>query len=126
MQGVEKLPPGEVFIFPEGNAYVFNRVAQVRRAPFRGELAISFANEQLRKVQAEDFVRTQIVALRRAAEANITYGKGYKPENPDLGIAPVKGQPGQDQSGAPTGPVQGGASNAIGGTPIAPKSAAPK
>jgi EpsD family peptidyl-prolyl cis-trans isomerase len=90
VQGVEKLPPGEVFIFPEGNAYVFNRVFQVRSAPFRGELAISFALDQLRKTQAEDFVRSQILAVRRTADPNITFAKGYKPENADAGITSVR------------------------------------
>jgi len=110
VRGVEKLPPGEVFIFAQGSAYIFNRVAQVRNAPFRGELAVAFATDQLRKLQAEDFVRTQIVAMRRAAEAKIIYSPGYKPENADAGIAPVKGPQGETQPGAggATGPAAPG------------------
>jgi EpsD family peptidyl-prolyl cis-trans isomerase len=124
VQGVEKLPPGEVFIFPEGNAYIFNRVSQVRNVPFRGELAINFATDQLRKLQAEDFVRTQILAMRRAAEANITYAKGYKPENPDAGVAPVKGPGEPGASGAPAAagaPAAPGAPTAPGAPAAAPK-----
>jgi len=94
VKGIDALPPGEVFVFQEGNVLVFNRVFQTRDAPFRGELALSYATDQLRKSQAEDFVRTQIVGVRRAAESSITYAKGYKPDNPDIGIAPVQGAPG--------------------------------
>jgi len=104
IKGIEKLPPGEVFVFQQGNALVFNHVLQARDAPFRGELAIAFATDQLRKSQAMDFVRTQILGIRRAAEANITYAKGYKPDNPDFGVGPVKGAPGSPQaSDSPAG-----------------------
>jgi hypothetical protein len=88
-------------VFQEGNALVFNHVLQSREAPFRGELAIAYATDQLRKSQAMDFVRTQILGIRRAAEANITYAKGYKPDNPDFGVGPVKGAPGTQGAEAP-------------------------
>jgi EpsD family peptidyl-prolyl cis-trans isomerase len=120
VKGVDKLPPGEVFIFPENNVYVFNRIFQVREAPFRGELAIAFATDQLRKAQAEDFVRTQIVALRRSAESGITYAKGFKPDNPDFGVGPITGGP----SGAPQAP-QAPADAAAAGPPPASGAAAP-
>jgi EpsD family peptidyl-prolyl cis-trans isomerase len=94
IKGMDALPAGEVFVFQQGNALVFNHIFQTREAPFRGELAISYATDQLRKTQAEDFVRTQILGMRRAAEPGITYAKGYKPDNPDMGIAPVQGAPG--------------------------------
>jgi EpsD family peptidyl-prolyl cis-trans isomerase len=112
-KGIEKLPPSEVFVFQEGNAYVFNHVLQTREAPFRGELAIAFATDQLRKSQALDFVRTQILGLRRAAEATITYGKGFKPDNPDFGVGPIQGAPGapQEKGG------QAGAGGAVGQAP---------
>jgi len=122
VKGVEKLPPGEVFIFAQGNAWVFNRIASVRSAPFRGDLATGFATEQLRKIQAEDFVRTQIVSMRRAAESKITYSPGYKPDNIDAGIAPVKGPNGETQpagAGAPgaAAPPKAGLGNAAPGEP---------
>jgi EpsD family peptidyl-prolyl cis-trans isomerase len=113
VKGIEKLPPGEVFVFQEGNAYVFNHLLQTRDAPFRGELAIAYATDQLRKSQALDFVRTQILGLRRAAETNITYGKGYKPDNPDFGVGPIQGAPGAPQ----TQPNQSGEGGAAGQGP---------
>jgi EpsD family peptidyl-prolyl cis-trans isomerase len=105
IRGMEKLPPGEVFVFQSGNAFVFNNIVQTRSAPFRGELAVQFATDQLRRAQAQDFVQTQIVGLRRAAESSITYAKGYKPDNPDLGVAPVTGGPGAQPEAQPSGGV---------------------
>jgi peptidyl-prolyl cis-trans isomerase C len=79
---ISKMPAGEVFIIPQGGqALIFNRVAQVRSVPFRGELAIQYALEALRKVQLEDLVRTKIVGLRVAAEPQIVYSAGFKPAN---------------------------------------------
>jgi hypothetical protein len=113
VKGMEQLPPGEVFISPQGNVFEFNRIASKRDAPFRGQLATDFAEQELRRAQALDFVRTQIVGMRRAAEASIQYAKGYKPENPDAGIAPVAGAPGAPSekaapqaNGAPAAPPQ--------------------
>jgi EpsD family peptidyl-prolyl cis-trans isomerase len=128
LQGVEKLPPGEVFIFRQGYAYVFNRVASVRNAPFRGELAIRFATDQLRKLQAQDFVRTQIIGIRRAAEANITYAKGYKPDNLDFGISTVKGAPGApaEEPAAASGSAPAAPGAAPSAARVAPAAAAPK
>jgi EpsD family peptidyl-prolyl cis-trans isomerase len=94
IKGIDNLPAGEVFVFAQGNALVFNHVFQVREVPFRGELAISYAIDQLRRSQAEDFVRTQILGMRRSAESSITYAKGYKPDNVDFGVGTVKGAPG--------------------------------
>ena len=54
-----------------------------------GELATRFALEELRKIQAEDFVHSQIVSVRLAAEPGIAYGKGYQLERPDVGIRSV-------------------------------------
>jgi EpsD family peptidyl-prolyl cis-trans isomerase len=106
IKSIEKLPPGEVFVYRQGNADVFNRITQTRDAPFRGELAVAYAKDALRKIQAEDFIRTQLLGIRRAAESTVTYSKGFKPDNPDFGIAPVKGAPGAPtEEKAPSGPT---------------------
>jgi EpsD family peptidyl-prolyl cis-trans isomerase len=115
LKTMDNLPAGEVFVFQQGGALAFNRIVQTKEAPFRGEVAQAFASEQLRKSQAEDFVRTQIIGLRRAAESNISYAKGYKVDNPDLGISAVKGAPGAPAEATPPG------SDAAGGAPPAKK-----
>ena len=89
IQRMDGLPPNEVFYFEQNGAYVFNVISLVRNAPVHGELATRFAMEELRKIQAEDFVRSQIVSVRVAAEPGITYGKGYQLDRPDAGIRSV-------------------------------------
>ncbi len=112
IKGLDQLPPGEVIIFPSPNVFEFDRIASKRAAPFRGELAKDFAIQQLRRDQAIDFVRTQIMGIRRAAESSITYAKGYKVDNIDRGVAPV----------APADGGQQGAQPGTAGAPAAPKS----
>jgi EpsD family peptidyl-prolyl cis-trans isomerase len=115
LKTMDGLPAGEVFVFQQGNALAFNRIIQTKEAPFRGDVALAFASDQLRKSQAEDFVRSQIIGLRRAAEANISYAKGYKLDNPDLGVSAVKGAPGAPAEATTPG------SEAAGGAPPAKK-----
>jgi EpsD family peptidyl-prolyl cis-trans isomerase len=117
VRGIDALAPGEVFIFDQRNVLVFNRVIDVREAPFNGELAIDYATDQLRRLQAQDFVQNSILGMRRAAESTITYAKGFKPDNPDFGVAPLSGAP-----GAPA-PAQQSSSGGLGtkaGPPSAP------
>jgi EpsD family peptidyl-prolyl cis-trans isomerase len=94
LKPIEALPPGEVFIVNQAPMMLFNRIERRKDAPLRGPAAMAQAEAQLRQLQALDFVRTQLLGMRRSAESSITYAKGYKPDNPDAGIAPITGAPG--------------------------------
>jgi EpsD family peptidyl-prolyl cis-trans isomerase len=94
LRSIESLPPAEVFIINQNGTLSFSRIASRKSAPLRGDLATGYAEQQLRQIQAQDFVRTQLLGMRRAAESSITYAKGYKLDNPDAGIVPVTGAPG--------------------------------
>lgn len=76
---ISKLPAGEVFVVPQRNALIFNRVSQVRSAPFQGPMAESYAMNLLRNQKAQETVRQQTLAMYKAAEPSVVYNAAYKP-----------------------------------------------
>jgi EpsD family peptidyl-prolyl cis-trans isomerase len=79
---IPKLPPGEVFVIPQRGALVFNRLAQTRSVPFKGDLAVNFATNALRQQRTQDSVRKQVDTIRKAAEPKVVYSAGFKPAPP--------------------------------------------
>ncbi|WP_337188879.1 hypothetical protein [Phenylobacterium sp.] len=79
VRGVMGLPPGEVFVIPQGGALLFNHVASSRDAPLRGDAAKAYATNMLRQQKAGQTVQKQVESLRKAAEDKIQYNAAYKP-----------------------------------------------
>lgn len=79
---INKLPPGEVFVLPQGGALLFNRVADTRSVPLTGDAAVAFATNVLRSERARDLVAKQVELERKSAESKITYNEAYKPQKP--------------------------------------------
>jgi EpsD family peptidyl-prolyl cis-trans isomerase len=79
---INKLPAGEVFVLPRGQALLFNRIADARSAPFGGEPARNYAINTLRSERAQKAVVQQVEVLRKGAEQSITYSDAFKPPPP--------------------------------------------
>jgi EpsD family peptidyl-prolyl cis-trans isomerase len=79
---IGKLPPGEVFVLPQRGAFVFSRVAGVKSAPFRGDLATNYAMRVLTQQKQNDVVRKRLETMRKGAESKIVYSAGFKPPPP--------------------------------------------
>ncbi len=79
---ISKLPPGEVFVIPQGGALVFNQVTSTRAVPFRGNLATNYAMNVLRQRKSQEVVGKQIEDMRKAAESKIVYNDAFKPPAP--------------------------------------------
>jgi EpsD family peptidyl-prolyl cis-trans isomerase len=82
VKAVNNLPPGEVFVIPQGQSLLFNQVTATRAAPFTGDMATAFAMNALRGQKAQEFVTKKITDMRKAAESKITYNPAYKPPPP--------------------------------------------
>ena len=82
VQGIANLPPGEIFVIPQGGALLFNRVAESRSVPFRGDMSVAFAMNALRQERAQEAVSKQLTAIRKAADSKITYSEAFKPPPP--------------------------------------------
>ena len=80
--GINSLPPGEIFVIPQGGALLFNQVANSRPAPLSGQVATAYAMNALRSQRAQETVGKQLADLRKAAESKITYNAAFKPPPP--------------------------------------------
>ncbi|MBL8770962.1 MAG: SurA N-terminal domain-containing protein [Phenylobacterium sp.] len=79
VQGVNNLPPGEIFVIPQGGAILFNRVTASRAVPFGGDASVAYAMNALRQERAQELVGKQLADMRKAAEPKITYNAAFKP-----------------------------------------------
>lgn len=82
VRAVNNLPPGEVFVIPQGGAMLFNQVSASRPAPFIGDMATAYATNALRGQKAQDYVTKKVSDMRKAAEPKIVYNPAYKPPPP--------------------------------------------
>ena len=116
---IEKLPPGEVFVVPQGGAVVFNRVSSQRPLPVVGDVAIKIATNALRNQKAQETVRNQIIAMREGAESSIVYNAAYKPAKSFKDSIKLPPPAGATGSAAATPPAAGGAAPAAAAAPAA-------
>lgn len=84
-----KLPAGEVFIFPRGNAVFVNQIRENRVMPFVGDRAITYAQAGLKQQRTQEALAKQVETIRKGADEKITYNDKYKPEKPKPGAAPA-------------------------------------
>ena len=77
--GITNLPPGEIFVIPQGGALLFNHVSDSRAVPFTGDMATAYAMNALRQQKAGQVVSKQVTDLRKAAESKIVYNPAFKP-----------------------------------------------
>jgi len=82
VKAVQGLPPGEVFVIPQGGSLLFNQVSATRSTPFTGDMATAYAMNALRGQKAQELVTKKVTEMRKAAEAKITYNAAYKPPPP--------------------------------------------
>lgn len=123
VRAVDQLPAGEVFVLPQGGALLFNRIAESRSVPFRGEPAVNVAMNALRSQRAQEVVTKRMEALRKQAESKITYNPAYKPPPPaPKGKAPPAKGAAAPGPAAPT--ATGAPTAAPAATPAAPSAPA--
>jgi EpsD family peptidyl-prolyl cis-trans isomerase len=99
-----KLPPGELFVLPQGQLVTVNQIKDAKIVPFTGEPAIQFAQKYVTRERTQQAVQGRLQGLFAAQKDKIKFSKEF------AGAAP-----------AITGP---GAARAAGPAPAAPTSAA--
>lgn len=82
IKAVMGLPPGEVFVLPQGSSLLFNKVSATRDVPFTGDMATVYAMNAIRTQKAQEVVAKKITDMRKGAESKITYNAAYKPAPP--------------------------------------------
>jgi EpsD family peptidyl-prolyl cis-trans isomerase len=85
-----KLPPGEVFIVPNGNILVANRIKETRVVPVPNDQAVKHATAYLKGQRTQEAMQRQFGGIMQAAKKDVVYSKAYEPKAPPAkGAAPA-------------------------------------
>lgn len=82
IEQLSKLPPGEVFIVPAGNALIANHIRETRDAPVTAEDAIRHATQFLKAQHTREALQRQFEGVLAAAKKDVKYAKAYEPPPP--------------------------------------------
>lgn len=79
VQQVLKLPAGEIFIIPAGQAVIANRITGERVEPLTGEDANRLATGMLQQQRYQDLIKRDIEPKVKEAQGKVQYQTGYAP-----------------------------------------------
>jgi EpsD family peptidyl-prolyl cis-trans isomerase len=107
-----KLPPGEVFVLPQGNALLVAQVVSTRVDPVPNEIAIRHATQFLKGQRTQEAINRRFGSIVTRGMTDVKYAKGFTP--PSSGAAPPAKAPPKAAPGAPgaTGSTPTGAPGA--------------
>lgn len=77
---LEKLPPGEIFVFPRPGAVIVNQIRDSRSTPFVGERAVTYALAGLKSLRTQEAVAKKMEILEKGSASKIQYNEAYKPK----------------------------------------------
>jgi len=95
---IVKVPPGEVFVVPNQNTMVANKIVDTKLVPVPNDVATKHATQYIKAQRAQESVRRQFGAVVSNSKTKVVYNKAYAPPPP-----PAKGKPTQGGSTAPAG-----------------------
>lgn len=84
-----KLPPGEVFVVPNGNVLVANRIRETKVVPIVGDKAVRHATALLKNQRTREAIQRQFSSIVNASKKDIKYAKAYEPAPPPKAAAPA-------------------------------------
>lgn len=91
VQQVLKLPAGEIFIIPAGQAFVANRITGERTEPLTGDPARQLATGLLQQRRFAEMLKRDLEPRVKKARDEVKYQEGYAP--PKQANAPAAGAP---------------------------------
>lgn len=89
VQQVLKLPAGEIFIIPAGQAVVANRITGERVEPLTGEDANRLATNMLQQQRYQDLIKRDLEPKVKTARDAVKYQEGYAPPKTPNAPAPA-------------------------------------
>jgi peptidyl-prolyl cis-trans isomerase C len=84
---IAKLPAGEIFIIPQGNAVVASKIVSSRVEPFAGEGATNYAMNLVQQKRVGEATERELAEKIKKAREAVKYQKGYEP--PKVPAAPA-------------------------------------
>lgn len=76
---IAALPPGEVFIVPQGNAIIASRITASTVVPFSGDEAIGYAMNLVANKKMADAASKDLDAILKERRAKVKYQEGFAP-----------------------------------------------
>lgn len=76
---IAALPPGEVFIVPQGNAIIASRITAANTVPFAGEEAINYAMGMVSNKKMADAASKDLDTLLKERREKVKYQEGFAP-----------------------------------------------
>ena len=80
-----KLPAGELFVLPVGNALLVNQIKDTKILPFEGPQASEYAQKFLTKQRVQEAVNRDFNAVITKAAPTVRFNKDYAPPAPPIG-----------------------------------------
>jgi len=77
-----RLPPHEVFVYPENGGVLINQIKVTKVVPVTGETAIAYASKYLRDQRVQEAMKNELSTLVGAAAPTIHYDPAYAPPPP--------------------------------------------
>ncbi len=77
-----KLPAGELFVLPVGNALLVNKITDTKVVPFEGPQASEYAQKLLTKQRVQEAVNRQFNAIITKAAPTVRFNKDYATPTP--------------------------------------------
>ena len=105
IERLEKLPPGEPFMIPAGDAIIVNQIKEAKANPVTGEDAVKLAMVAVRNQHTQQAVAKGVNNLLAANEAKIQYNPAYKPDKPLRIPVPGEAPPAAPAAAAPAAPA---------------------
>lgn len=87
VEHILKLPEGEIFVVPQNNLILANRITAIKAQPLGGEEAINIATSMVRTQRLNEKLQAELKTIQAKGKDLVTYQERYKPKPP---AAPVK------------------------------------
>jgi EpsD family peptidyl-prolyl cis-trans isomerase len=101
---IEKLPPNDVFIVPQGNLLIGNHITETRTVPLAPDQATKHATGYLKQKRTQDALQRQFGGVLAGAKKDVIYAKAYQPPAPPKVGAPAAAAPAAAAQPAPAAP----------------------
>ncbi len=88
-----KLPPGELFVIPAGNALMVAQIKDTKIVPFEGPQATDYAQKLLTKQRVQEAINRQFNAIITKAAPTVRFNKDYAAPAPAPAPAAVTSPP---------------------------------
>jgi EpsD family peptidyl-prolyl cis-trans isomerase len=82
VDAILKLPAGELFVLPVGNALMVNQIKDTKVVPFEGPQASDYAQKLLTKQRVQEAVNREFNAIITKAAPTVRFNKDFAPPSP--------------------------------------------